>query len=122
MTEAVRPSAKADVVDPTRFQTYQRGHPVLFRIVLSLIVGLVLEIALATLPFPPLKFVRQSADETLDVMTRLAALMKTEPVSDLRFAFVNIDEKSWLAWKTPLITPRDMIATLLPVWQSQSPR
>ncbi len=96
-----------------RFKSFWRGHPVLFRIALSLFIGLALEITVNNFPFPALKFVRQTADDTADVMTRFSVPAKTYSASAPRFAFINIDEKTWLSWGAPLVTPRDKIAMLL---------
>ena len=96
-----------------QFQTFQKNHPIYFRIVLSILIGLVLEISVAALPFPTLKFVRQSADHTTDLMTRFAVFTRSEPASGPHFAFVDIDQKSWLAWAAPLVVPRNKIQSLL---------
>jgi CHASE2 domain-containing sensor protein len=80
---------------------------------MSVLIGLLLEVAALNLPFPALKFTRQAADDMADVMMRMSALSQASPEAASRFAFINIDDATWIAWGAPLITPRNKIATLL---------
>lgn len=97
----------------TSLTAFRYHHPLVFRVVTLLLIGFFLEIAALSLPFPALKFTRQAADDMADLMTRMAVFSESGGSSAPRFAFINIDDATWLAWGVPLITPRFRIATLL---------
>lgn len=80
---------------------------------MSVLIGLFLEAAVLSLPFPALKFTRKAADHMADVMMRMSVLSQNSPAAAPRFAFIDIDDATWIDWRAPLITPRYRIATLL---------
>lgn len=86
-------------------------HPIANRVLVAALVGLALELVLRLAPLPPLKAVREAADDMADSLMRTATWFGSDPSP--RFAFVDIDDATWFAWGAPLVTPRDKIATLI---------
>jgi hypothetical protein len=50
--------------------------------------------------------VRNLSDDFADALTRLSVAVPAPPIGPRPFVFVDIDQQTWTAWHSPLITPR----------------
>ena len=95
-----------------KLATFRNKHHVALRIAMSVLVGLILELAALIVPFPVLKATRHSADELADYVMRKSVQAQATSLAP-HFALITIDDATWTNWGAPLITPRDKIALLL---------
>jgi CHASE2 domain-containing sensor protein len=92
---------------------WKKRNPKRFEIALSIVIGVLIEIALTISQPPPLLIVRKVADETADRMIRLADQVGTTTLPTPAITLIDIDDATWLEWGANVVTPRDRIAVLL---------
>lgn len=88
-------------------------HPIRTRLVIAAAFGLLLDVLFRIVPMPPLAEAQASADDAADQLMRIATLVGTVTEPSPRFAFIDIDDKTWFDWGAPLVTPRDRLAVLI---------
>ena len=90
-----------------------RAHyPKAFELALSVVFGILIEIVILCFQ-PPLLVVRRVGDDTADQMIRLLERTTTNIPKSPAFVFIDIDDATWKAWGSHLVTPRAYIAILL---------
>ena len=87
-------------------------YPKGFELALSVMFGILIEIVILRFQ-PPLLMVRRVGDDTADQMIRLLEQTTYSMPTSPAFVFIDIDDATWKAWGSPLVTPRAHIATLL---------
>ncbi len=87
-------------------------HPNAFELALSVVFGILIEIVILRFQ-PPLLLVRRVGDDTADQMIRLLERTTYRMPTSPAFVFIDIDDATWKAWGSPLVTPRAHLATLL---------
>ncbi|MCX5516299.1 hypothetical protein C3941_17205 [Kaistia algarum] len=93
--------------------SWKTRHPVLFELSISILLGILIEIALLAFQPPTLLIVRRVADDTADRMIRLAERTTDRIAASPAFTFLDIDDATWAEWGWPLVTPRGKIEALL---------
>lgn len=99
-----------------RFATvcaWSQCHPKWAEFLFACAFGLLLEVILLFQHQPPIAAVRWSGDKIADAMIRLAERTANSLSSSPAFVFINIDDKTWREWGSPLITPRARLAELI---------
>jgi hypothetical protein len=94
-------------------RAWSERHPIAWDLVLSIAIGVLLEVAILYFQPPMLAIVRQAGDDTADKMIRLAEATTASLDKSPAFVLVDIDNATWQSWHTPLITPRDKLAGLI---------
>jgi CHASE2 domain-containing sensor protein len=93
-------------------KSWKANHPKAFELALSVVFGILIEIVILRFQ-PPLLMVRRVGDDTADQMIRLLEQTTYSMPTSPAFVFIDIDDATWKAWGSPLVTPRAQIATLL---------
>ena len=93
--------------------SWKSRHPVLFELSISILLGILIEIALLAFQPPTLLVIRRVADDTADRMIRLAERTTDRLAASPAFTFIDIDDRSWADWGWPLVTPRGKIEALI---------
>jgi CHASE2 domain-containing sensor protein len=87
-------------------------YPNGFELAISVVLGILIEIVILRFQ-PPLLMVRRVGDDTADQMIRLLERTTTSIPRSPAYVFIDIDDATWKAWGSHLVTPRANIATLL---------
>ena len=88
-------------------------RPIIRDILIGIAFGALIEFIALPYYFHNSSLVRRAGDDTVDRMIRLAERTSGPLYKENLFAFIDIDDATWAAWKYPLITPRDKIAELI---------
>lgn len=94
-------------------KSWKSRHPVLFELSISILLGILIELALLSFQPPTLLVVRRVADDTADRMIRLAERTTDRLTASPAFTFIDINDRTWTDWGWPLVTPRGKIEALL---------
>jgi CHASE2 domain-containing sensor protein len=94
------------------WERFKARYPRAFELALSVVFGILIEIVILRFQ-PPLLIVRRVGDDTADQMIRLLERTTYRMPKSPAFVFIDIDDATWKAWGSKLVTPRSYIATLL---------
>lgn len=97
------------------FWAWRRAHPKWFEFFVSVLTGVLIEIALIAFQPPALYAVRKFADDSADKMIRLAERTTERIERSPAFVFIDVDDATSREWGFPLITPRDKLARLIEI-------
>ena len=98
---------------PVKALEWCKAHyPNSFELALSVVFGILIEIVILRFQ-PPLLMVRRVGDDTADQMIRLLERTTYSIPKSPAFVFIDIDDATWKAWGSHLVTPRAYLATLL---------
>lgn len=94
-------------------RAWKLRHPTLSEMLISVVLGILIEIGLLAFQPPTLLVVRRVGDDTADRMIRLAERTTDRIPKSPAFTFIDIDDATWAAWGWPVVTPRDKIEDLI---------
>lgn len=93
-------------------ERWKARYPKRFELALSVVFGVLIEIVILRFQ-PPLLLVRRVGDDTADQMIRLLERTTYSIPKSPAFVLIDIDDATWKAWGSHLVTPRAYLATLL---------
>jgi CHASE2 domain-containing sensor protein len=98
---------------PVKALEWCKAHyPNSYELAISVVFGILIEIVILGFQ-PPLLMVRRVGDDTADQMIRLLERTTSSIPRSPAFVFIDIDDATWKAWGSHLVTPRAYLATLL---------
>ena len=93
-------------------ERWKARYPKRFELALSVVFGVLIEIVILRFQ-PPLLLVRRVGDDTADQMIRLLERTTYSIPKSPAFVLIDIDDATWKAWGSHLVTPRAYLAILL---------
>src|SRR5271155_1142170 len=98
---------------PVKASEWGKAHyPNSYELAISVVFGILIEIVILGFQ-PPLLMVRRVGDDTADQMIRLLERTTSSIPRAPALVFIDIDDATWKAWGSHLVTPRAYLATLL---------